>query len=63
MSNSIPDEDLENTVIKGCKESGIVVETRDIEWDHRLPLSRNGRGHDKMIIVKFVKLCRSSVEG
>ena len=27
---------------------------RDIEGCHRLPLSRNSRGHDKRVIVKFV---------
>ena len=52
--NSICDEDLENTVINICKESGIDVNARDIEGCHRLPLSRNSRGHDKRVIVKFV---------
>ena len=54
IPNSICDEDLENTVINICKESGIDVNARDIEGCHRLPLSRNSRGHDKRVIVKFV---------
>ena len=41
IPNSICDEDLENTVINICKESGIDVDARDIEGCHRLPLSRN----------------------
>ena len=54
IPNSICNEDLENTVINICKESGIDVDARDIEGCHRLPLSRNSRGHDKRVIVKFV---------
>ena len=54
IPNSICDEDLENTVINICKQSGIDAGTRDIEDCHRLPLSRNSRGHDKRVIVKFV---------
>ena len=53
IPNSIPDKDLKNTVINICKESGIDVEVRDTEGCHRLPLSRNSRGHDKRVIVKF----------
>ena len=53
IPNSIPDKDLKNTVINICKESGIDVEIRDTEGCHRLPLSRNSRGHDKRVIVKF----------
>ena len=30
------------------------MDARDIEGYHRLPLSRNSRGHDKRVIVKFV---------
>ena len=37
--NSICDADLENTVINICKESGIDVDTREIEGYHQLPLS------------------------
>ena len=54
IPNKIFDEDLENTVINICKMSGIDVDTRDIEVCHQLPLSRNSRGHDKRVIVKFV---------
>ena len=54
IPNSIYDEDLENTVINTCKGSGINVDARDIEGCHGLPLSRNSRGQDKRVIVKFV---------
>ena len=54
IPNSICDEDLENTVINISKESRINMDTRDLEGCHRLPLSRNSRGHDKKVIVKFV---------
>ena len=62
IPNSIFEEDLENTVINICKESGIDVDARDIEGCHSLPFSRNSRDHDKRVIVKFVnrkyaKLC------
>ena len=39
IPNCIYDEDLENTVINICKESGINVDARDIKGCHRLPLS------------------------
>ena len=52
--NSICDEDLENTVINICKQSGVDADTRDIEDCHQLPLSSNSRGHDERIFVKFV---------
>ena len=29
------------------------MDTRDIEGCHRLPLSKNSRGHDRRVIVKF----------
>ena len=54
IPNSICNKDLENTVINICKESGINVDARDIEGCHQLPLSRNSRGHNKRVIVKFV---------
>ena len=53
IPNSILDEDLENNMINTCNESGIAVEAISIEKSHRLPLSRNSRGHNKRIIVKF----------
>ena len=54
ITNSICDKDLENTVNNICKKSEIDVDARDIEACHRLPLSRNSRGQDKSVIVKFV---------
>ena len=54
IPNRIPDEDLENTIISICKDSGVEVDSRDIEGCHKLPLSRNSRGQDKRVMVKFV---------
>ena len=54
IPNRIPDEDLENAVISICKDSGIEIYPKDIEGCHRFPLSRNSRGQDKKVIVKFV---------
>ena len=49
----MPDEAVENTVIKIPKESGIYVKVRDIGGCPQVLLSRNSRGHDKRAIVKF----------
>ena len=54
IPNRIPDEDLENTRISICKDSGVEMNPKDVEGCHRLPLSRNSRGQDKRVIVKFV---------
>ena len=54
ISNRIPDEDLENTIISICKDSGVEIDPKDTEGCHRLPLSRTSRGKDKRVIVKFV---------
>ena len=40
------DEDLKNTK-SICKDSGVGIDTKDIEGCHRLPISRNSRGQDK----------------
>ena len=58
IPNSIPEKDLKNTVINIWKESGIDVEAWDTDGCHRLPHSRNSRGHDKRVIV-----CRSKIRG
>ena len=52
--NTIRDNDLENTVISICRDSGVEIDPKDIEGCHRLPLSRNSRGQDKRVTVKFV---------
>ena len=57
IQNSIPDEDLENTVIQIliiCKDSGVEIDPKDVEDCYRLPLSRNSRGQDKRVVVKFL---------
>ena len=47
IPNTIPDNDLENTVISICRDTGVEIDPKDIEVCHRLPLSRNSRGQDK----------------
>ena len=54
IPNRISDEDLENAIISICKDSGVEIDPRDVEGCHRLSLSRNSRGQDKRVIVKFV---------
>ena len=54
IPNTIPDNDLENTVISICRDSGVEIDPKDIEGCRRLPLSRNSRWQDKRVIVKFV---------
>ena len=61
IPNTIPDNDPENTVISICRDSGVEIEPKDIEGCHRLPLSRNSRGQDKRVIVKFVNRKHSEV--
>ena len=53
IPDRIPDEDLENTIISICKDSGVEIDPKDTEGCRRLPLSRNIRGQDKRVIVKF----------
>ena len=53
IPNTIPDNGLENTVISICRNSGVEIDPKDIEGCHRLRLSRNSRGQDKRVIVKF----------
>ena len=54
IPNSIPDNDLENAVISICRDSGVEIDPKDIKCYHRLPLSRNSKGQDERMIVKFV---------
>ena len=53
ITNRIPDEDLENTVVSIFKDSEEKIDPKDIEACHRLPLPRNSREQDKRVIVKF----------
>ena len=41
ISNQIPDQDLEENVVKICKDLDINISPIDIEDCHRLPLGRN----------------------
>ena len=54
ISNEVSDQNLEETVIRICKDSGIHVNSLDIEVCHRLPLGRNATNTNKRVIVKFV---------
>ena len=54
ISNQIPDQDLEENIIKICKDSNINISPMDIEGCHRLPIGRNTTNTTKQVIVKFV---------
>ena len=47
IPNTIPDNNLQNTVISICRDTGVEIDPKDIEVYHRLPLSRKSRGQDK----------------
>lgn len=44
LPNSIPDHDLENTVVSICKDSGAEIDPKDIEGCPRLSPSKNSKG-------------------
>ena len=54
VSNEIPDQDIEEKVIKICKDSDINISHMDIECCHRLSLRRNTTNTMKQVIVKLV---------
>ena len=54
ISNDISDQDLEDNIVKICKDSDINISSKDIESCHRLPLGRNSTNSTKRVIVKFV---------
>ena len=54
ISNVVSDRNLEETVNGICKDSGIDVNSLDIEGCHRLPLGRNAPNTNKRVIMKFV---------
>ena len=54
ISNEVSDQNLEETVIGICKDSGIDVNSLDIEVCHRLPFGKNATNTNKRVIVKFV---------
>ena len=54
ISNQIPDQDLEENVVKICKDSDINISPIDIEGCHRLPRGRNSTNTTKRVIAKFV---------
>ena len=59
ISNQLQDQDLEENIIKMCKDSDINIPHMDIEACHRLPLGRNLTNTTKRVIVKFVNRKRS----
>ena len=54
ISNDISDQDLEDNIVKICKDSDINISSKDIEGCHRLPLGRYSTNSTKRVIVKFV---------
>ena len=54
ISNEVSDQNLEETVIGICKDSGIDENSLDIEVCHRLPFGKNATNTNKRVIVKFV---------
>ena len=54
ISNQIPDQDLEENVVKICKDSDINISPVDIAGCHRLPLGPLQTITAKGVIVKFV---------
>ena len=54
ISNTINDNNLEDTFIKACKNINIDVSEMDIEACHRLPVRCNATNAGKRVIVKFV---------
>ena len=54
ISNDISDQDLEDNIVKICKDSDINISSKDIEGCYRLPLGRNSTNSTKRVIVKFV---------
>ena len=55
ISNEISDQNLEQTVIGICKDSGIDINLLDIEGCHRLPLGRNATSTTKQVIMRYMK--------
>ena len=55
ISNEVSDQNLRQTVIGMCEDSGIDVNTLDNEVCHRLPLGRNATSTTKRVIVTFFK--------
>ena len=54
VSNDILDQDLEENIVKICRDSDINISPMDIKNCHRLPLGRNSTNTTKQVIVKFV---------
>ena len=54
ISNQILNHDLEENIIKICKDSDIIRSNIDIKGCHRLPLGRNITNTTKRVIIKFV---------
>ena len=54
IPDTINDDNLEDTIIKACKDINIDVSETDIEACHRLPVRCNATNTSNRVIVKFV---------
>ena len=54
VSNEIPVQDLEENIIKICKDTDIDISHMDIQGCHRLPLGINTTNTAKHVTRKFV---------
>ena len=52
--DNVSDNDLEQKVIRICKDSNIVITSSNIEVCHRLSLARNSTNKNKQVIKKSV---------
>ena len=55
VSNEIPDQDLEENIVKICKDLDINVSHIEIEGCHGLPLGRNTINITKQVTALFYK--------
>ena len=61
ISSQIPDQSLEERLVKVCKDLDINISPKDIEGCHRLLLGRNSTNTVKRVIVKFINRKHSEV--
>ena len=54
--DDVSDSDLEQKVIRICKDFNIVITSSDTEGCHHLPLGRNSTNENKQVIKKFVNM-------
>ena len=59
ISNDISDQDLEENIVKICRDLDINISPMDIEGCHRLPLGRYSTNATKQVIMKSVNIKHS----